>query len=252
MRDSILEELFTIERERGVRVLFAVESGSRAWGMASPDSDYDVRFVYARPEEGYLRLEEVRDTIEWKLDETYDIVGWDLCKFLRLMRGSNPTVFEWLESPIIYREVPVFAHVRSMSKRCHSRKASAFHYLGMAKEDEKRFSRGDTVSAKTYLYAVRAILSARWVLEEKTPAPMRIQDLVDSKLDMEMEQVVAGLLEAKAAGDEACEVPRITELERWIEKERTSLLRVARKRGPRKKIEWSELDELFLKVVRAE
>jgi len=75
MRETIREELLAIERERGVRVLLAVESGSRAWGMASPDSDYDVRFVYARREEDYLRLEEVRDTIEWRLDETYDDVG---------------------------------------------------------------------------------------------------------------------------------------------------------------------------------
>ena len=89
MRETISEELLAVEREKDVRVLLAVEAGSRAWGMASEDSDYDVRFVYVRREEGYLRLEDVRDTIEWRLDETYDVVGWDLCKFLRLMRGSN-------------------------------------------------------------------------------------------------------------------------------------------------------------------
>ena len=116
MRETISEELLAVEREKDVRVLLAVESGSRAWGMASKDSDYDVRFVYVRREEDYLRLEDVRDTIEWRLDETYDVVGWDLCKFLRLMRGSNPTVFEWLESPIVYREDPAFDNVREKAE----------------------------------------------------------------------------------------------------------------------------------------
>ena len=116
MRETISEELLAVEREKDVRVLLAVESGSRAWDMASEDSDYDVRFVYMRREEDYLRLEDVRDTIEWRLDETYDVVGWDLCKFLRLMRGSNPTVFEWLESPIVYREDPAFDNVREKAE----------------------------------------------------------------------------------------------------------------------------------------
>ena len=116
MRETISEELLAVEREKDVRVLLAVASGSRAWDMASEDSDYDVRFVYMRREEDYLRLEDVRDTIEWRLDETYDVVGWDLCKFLRLMRGSNPTVFEWLESPIVYREDPAFDNVREKAE----------------------------------------------------------------------------------------------------------------------------------------
>ena len=251
MRETILEELRAVEREKGVRVLIAVESGSRAWGMASPDSDYDVRFVYARREEDYLRLEDVRDTIEWKLDETYDVVGWDLCKFLRLMRGSNPTVFEWLESPIVYREDPAFKRVREAASGCFSSKASAFHYLGMAKGEEKAYSREGAVSAKTYLYAVRAILAARWVLDRKAPAPMAFRELIDAVLDAHMAPSVKRLLEAKSSGAERCEVSRMADLESWIAEEQALLFARAREAGAPKKAEWAKLDELFLEVVRA-
>lgn len=250
MRETIREELLAVERERGVRVLLAVESGSRAWGMASPDSDYDVRFVYARHEEDYLRLEEMRDTIEWRLDETYDVVGWDLCKFLRLMRGSNPTVFEWLESPIVYREIPAFREVRAKASCCFSGKASAHHYLGMAKGEEKAYSKADMVSSKVYLYAIRAVLAARWVLDRGTPAPMEFQELIDAVLDARMALTVDRLLEAKSDGTEKCTVPHMPELEEWVAVETALLFDRARGTEAPKKVEWAELDKLFLKLVK--
>lgn len=100
---TIQSKLFEIEAKENVRILHCVESGSRAWGFASPDSDYDVRFIYVRPKDYYLRLEKTRDVIEWQLDETLDINGWDVQKALRLLHNSNPTLFEWNASPIIYR-----------------------------------------------------------------------------------------------------------------------------------------------------
>lgn len=94
----------SIEGKENIRILLAVESGSRAWGFASPDSDYDVRFIYVRPWEEYLRLENTRDVIELPIDEVLDVNGWDLNKTLRLMHSSNPTLMEWLDSPIVYME----------------------------------------------------------------------------------------------------------------------------------------------------
>jgi predicted nucleotidyltransferase len=96
-----------MEKKENVRVILEVESGSRAWGFASPDSDYDVRFIYVRPKDFYLKLEKTRDVIEWQLDETLDINGWDLQKALRLLHISNPTLFEWNNSPIIYKTTEV-------------------------------------------------------------------------------------------------------------------------------------------------
>ena len=108
MTEIIQEKLIEIEQKENVRILMAVESGSRAWGFASPDSDYDVRFLYIRKKSDYLRLDPVRDVIEWQLDDTLDINGWDIKKALSLLHSSNPTILEWCMSPIIYRSSPEF------------------------------------------------------------------------------------------------------------------------------------------------
>ena len=103
MRELILSKLEEIEKQYDVHILLAVESGSRAWGFESPDSDYDVRFIYVRKQSDYLKLEGIRDVIELPIDDTLDINGWDITKTLRLLYKSNPTLFEWFSSPIISR-----------------------------------------------------------------------------------------------------------------------------------------------------
>ena len=100
MNVLVPEKLAEIERDYGVRVLWAIESGSRAWGFESPDSDFDVRFIYKHKQDFYLRLNEQRDVIELPIDDTWDVSGWDLDKTLKLLYKSNPTLFEWLQSPI--------------------------------------------------------------------------------------------------------------------------------------------------------
>lgn len=119
MRDivkEINEKLDEIEEKENVRILHAIESGSRAWGFASPDSDYDVRFIYARRREDYLRLDEPRDVIEWQLDDVLDINGWDLKKALKQFARGNATLFEWSGSPIVYRTTDEWNRIREVSK----------------------------------------------------------------------------------------------------------------------------------------
>ena len=171
-----------MERAEDVRVLLAMESGSRAWGFASPDSDFDVRFVYVRPVDHYLRLEPARDVLVWRVDEVLDVDGWDVDKALRLLRGSNPSLFEWLASPIVYAEDPAFAVVRGLAAECFSLVASAHHYLSMGRNHLAALT-GETVRLKKCLYAMRAILAARWVVAERAPAPMLLRDLVDAELE---------------------------------------------------------------------
>ena len=249
MRESILRELDAVERDRGVRVLLSVESGSRAWGIASSDSDYDVRFVYLRPMRSYLCLEKSRDTIEWKLDAVFDVSGWDLTKLLKLLQGSNPTAFEWLSSPIMYRECPEFARVRELAKDCFSPKASAFHYLGLERGNGKAYLRNETVSAKKYLYMVRALLAARWCLEELTLAPMLLSDLLDAKLPGDLQQLVDDLLAAKLAGKEHCEVARMPQLEAWVEREDADLYALAQAATAPPAMLWEPLDDLFYELL---
>ena len=102
MNILVPEKLREIEKTENIRILLAVESGSRAWGFASPDSDFDVRFIYKRPKEKYLQLNKQRDVIELPVDDTWDINGWDLDKTLRLLYKSNPTLYEWINSPVCY------------------------------------------------------------------------------------------------------------------------------------------------------
>ena len=121
-----------IEEKENVKIIMAIESGSRAWGFASPDSDYDVRFVYVRRLEDYLRLEKTKDVIEWQLDDVLDINGWDLKKALILMHDSNPSIFEWCASPIIYRDSEAFGMLKQIRQEYYSKKKSLYHYWHMA------------------------------------------------------------------------------------------------------------------------
>ena len=109
-----------------MRILYAVESGSRAWGFPSPDSDYDVRFIYIRPAEYYLRLEKTRDVIEFPINDMLDINGWDLKKALQLLYASNPTIFEWCASPVVYLEREEFSTFRKLLPQYFSVKKSLF------------------------------------------------------------------------------------------------------------------------------
>ena len=161
MRETIIAKLEEIEKTKDVRILFAAESGSRAWGFASPDSDYDVRFIYMHPRDYYLKLEKIRDVIELPINELLDINGWDLNKTLRLLHSSNPTIFEWLTSPIVYKETPFAGEFRPVLKRYFSPKKGLNHYLSMAVGTYRGHLQGDTVKAKKYFYALRPILACR-------------------------------------------------------------------------------------------
>ena len=121
-RDIIIEELKKIEEQENVKIIMAIESGSRAWGFESPDSDYDVRFIYARRPEDYLKFEGIRDVIEWKLDDVLDINGWDIKKALQLLHKSNPTVFEWCASPIVYYDSDEFDKLKEILPQYFSQK----------------------------------------------------------------------------------------------------------------------------------
>ncbi len=159
MRETILRKLNEIENRENVKILLAVESGSRAWGFASPDSDYDVRFIYVRPREDYLRLEKTRDVIELPIEGELDINGWDLDKTLRLLRASNPTLFEWLSSPIVYRETEFARDFQGIMQQYFSSKRGLSHYLSMAGRNYREYLKGEKVKAKKYFYVLRPVLA---------------------------------------------------------------------------------------------
>lgn len=170
-----LEELVAAQ---GITILYACESGSRAWGFASPDSDYDVRFIYRHPVDWYLSIEEKKDTIELPVDALLDIGGWDLRKTLQLLKKSNPVIFEWLQSPIVYHQEPSFqAELFALAQKCFSPKTAMYHYLAGAKNALANGVEGEMVKVKSYFYVLRQLLAAKWIAETGCVPPMEFSKL---------------------------------------------------------------------------
>src|SRR5450755_2879949 len=94
MLETIKQKLYELETNQNIRILYACESGSRAWGFPSPDSDFDVRFIYARTTNDYLSIHEIKDVIDLPVNEVLDIGGWDIKKALKLFLKSNAPLYE--------------------------------------------------------------------------------------------------------------------------------------------------------------
>lgn len=246
MRETILSKLDEIENRENVKILLAVESGSRAWGFASPDSDYDVRFIYVRPKADYLRLEKNKDVIELPIEGELDINGWDLDKTLRLLRASNPTLFEWFSSPIVYRETAFAQEFRSIMQRYFSSKRGLSHYLSMASSNYREYLKGNMVKAKKYFYVLRPVLACRWILDKGSPPPMLFSELMEAELNPVLLPDVNRLLDLKMNAPEIKTIPKIESINRYLdsslEEVRSRIVQLPEDANHG----WEELDQLFL------
>lgn len=223
---AISAELVQIEERENVRIVYAVESGSRAWGMASPDSDYDVRFVFVRPATDYVRLRPLRDVIELPIDTSLsnplDINGWDLIKALNLFRGSNPPLMEWLHSPIIYSEQGELAvRLRTLAQEFYSPMRMSYHYHSMARRTYKEYLEGRAeASLKKYLYALRPLFAIRWMEQNHTPPPTEFEPTISGiTVANEIRSELSELLQRKRQGGETGAEPVNTTLMTFIEAE---------------------------------
>ena len=180
MKEKIVENLQRIETQDNAVIFYACESGSRAWGFPSKDSDFDVRFLYVRPMDWYLSIVEKRDVIERPLTDQLDINGWDLKKALGLFRKSNPPLLEWLDSPIIYKEkYSVAAQMRELAKSYYSPSACVYHYLHMAQGNVREYLKGERVWVKKYFYVLRPILAIKWIEQGYGVAPTSFGTLLE-------------------------------------------------------------------------
>ena len=245
----IKKKLTEIEETENIRILHCVESGCRAWGFASPDSDYDVRFVYVRPAEWYLKLEKTRDVIEWQLDDVYDISGWDIQKMLRLLYKSNPTVFEWKNSPIVYRTTEDWKRISEVTDSYFSRTHGIYHYLSTARHNYKEYLRTEEVRLKKYFYVLRPLLACRWIADKETPPPMLFSELMEAELESDIRPYVEELLEKKMQTPEIGTGKRIDELNRWIEQEIRVMKILAEKTDNTRERSWEKLDAAFLGLL---
>lgn len=205
MNAEILAALRAIERDHDVRVLLAVESGSRAWGFASPDSDYDVRFVYAHRREWYLSVFERRDVIEKMLPGDLDVSGWELRKSLRLFSKCNLAFNEWLGSPIRYREEPkCIESLVALTPRYFNPIAGIHHYRRMATTALEDNLRDGVIGIKKLFYVLRPLLASRWIVNARTQPPTEFARLVAAEWVTEEERAwIDALLDRKAWAAEA-------------------------------------------------
>ena len=246
------EKLREIEQTEGVRVLYAAESGSRAWDFASPDSDFDVRFLYVRPREYYLRLDKTRDVLEYPIDDTWDVSGWDLNKALRLLHGGNLTLFEWAGSPIVYHTTSLWEEkIRPLLPDYFQPKTGLWHYCSMAKNNCRSYLERETIKAKRYFYILRPLLACRWILERRSPVPMRFSELVESQLPPELRPVVEELVRRKRETPELGEIPNIPALDAYIRAEFEELHRRIEAEPEQPAKPWEPLNRMFLQTLEA-
>ncbi|WP_133272523.1 nucleotidyltransferase domain-containing protein [Hymenobacter radiodurans] len=220
MHARIQTALTQLEATHNVRVLYACESGSRAWGFPSPDSDYDVRFIYAHPTDWYLTLDEGPDTLNFPVDEEFDLAGWELRKALKLLRGSNAALFEWLQSPVVYREALDFrAALQPFMGGCFNPRAGLHHYLGLVRRGVEDDLTGEEVRLKRLFYALRSALAARWIRERPADLPpmefRQLRELLPAALNASVDELLA----CKATADEKTTVPSPSELLMFLREE---------------------------------
>ncbi len=249
MHKTILAEIGKIEQQYHVRVLHAVESGSRAWGFASPDSDYDIRFVYVRPAADYLRLDTPRDVIEWKLDEVLDINGWDLQKALRQFARGNATLFEWSESPVVYKTTDDWKHVRETAKNYFSEKAAIHHYYGTAMKTWSEYLQGDTVRYKKYFYALRPLLAAQYIERFHTVPPVLFKDLLKMEMDPTLKEAIDDLVEKKKVTTEGEQNPQIPVIQAFIQDELRKQKTISDALPDDRNNNWTTINNCFVEMI---
>ncbi|MEM0575051.1 nucleotidyltransferase domain-containing protein [Flavobacterium polysaccharolyticum] len=247
MQTNILNQLKAIEHEKGVTLLYAVESGSRAWGFASPDSDYDIRFIYRHDLNYYLSLWEQPDVIEFMTKDDLDGSGWDLRKTVKLLAKSNAPLLEWLYSPVVYYEHEAFAtQMRALAKECFSPIACLHHYLGTAKKF-MTVCEQDEVKLKSYFYALRTALAGKWIIENNSFPPVAFAELL-LIAPQNIQDKIKELMQLKARQDESYLHPKETLITDFLIETVQFNQDNASKLGSGKKMS-EELDGVFKKII---
>ncbi len=252
MNELIRGKLIEIEDTFHVKVLYAVESGSRAWGIPSAASDYDVRFIYIHHPHWYLSIDPQgigmkKDVIELPINNFLDISGWELTKALRLFRKSNPSFLEWMKSDIIYvQESSFIQKLRSLETEIFDPTASLHHYINMAKKNSRDYLQDPKVKMKTYFYALRSIVACKWIEKYKTVPAINFTELmeaviVDPALIHEIDVLIAG----KKAGGDFETGPKLQLTHHFLETEIVRMEAYLKTLPSTTKDSTEKLDELF-------
>jgi hypothetical protein len=213
----IKQELKKLELQHNIKILYAVESGSRAWGFESKNSDYDIRYIYLNPIDWYLGIDPEKKDSHEKIEGDLDFSGWELRKALRLFRKSNPPLLEWLRSSIVYVEnTEVMNEWRNLQQEYFDNKGCIFHYLSMAKGNFNDYLKKDKVKLKRYFYVLRPILCCKYIEEFNSAPPIEFSKLL-GYLDSDVRHQVEKLLEIKKSSEEMDEGDRIPIIQDYLQ-----------------------------------
>ncbi len=201
MFETINQKLPEIEKQHHIKLLYVAESGSRAWGFASTDSDYDVRGIFIHPRDEYLSIDTPKETFEWIENDWFDVGVWEITKALRLLKKSNSVLFEWLQSPIVYQQYPhIQQELLALAQQYYQPKAVLYHYLGIAKTVNKNMA-DNTIKLKKWFYLLRALLAAYWSVTQNNIPPMQLMQLLNTLTETEQKEIQE-LVQFKADKDE--------------------------------------------------
>jgi predicted nucleotidyltransferase len=251
IKRRILGKLDETEEEYGVKIVLAVESGSRGWGFPSLNSDYDVRFVYARSIDWYLSLDDGNDCIGFDPDPVFDIQGWDIRKALRLMRRSNASILEWLSSPVRYREDAALAsEMKLLGEKCFDMSRCVKHYKSIAWNSLKLIEESEMAKLKKYFYCLRPLAASQYILKTGKFPPMEYLKTI-SGIDMpeSIREEAAKLVDMKKATNEDLLIVKNQVLISHIKGALACVDKEAEKLPKREKMDTSELDAFFKKAI---
>ncbi|MBM7584254.1 putative nucleotidyltransferase [Bacillus pakistanensis] len=225
MKETIIKMLQQIEEDHNVKVLYACESGSRAWGFPSKDSDYDVRFIYIHKKEHYLSIDPIgvgnkRDVIELPVNHLLDVSGWELTKALKLFRKSNPPLLEWLCSSIVYYQAySTIEKMEELKSTIFAPSSCLNHYLNMASKNFRDYRHRKEVKIKKYFYVLRPVLAARWIQQFNEFPPLEFQTLLEVVPSGKLKEEITILLKRKMLGDELNLEPQVDIINEFLDQE---------------------------------
>lgn len=254
METRIQNKLLELEKKHQIKIIYACETGSRAWGFPSPDSDYDVRIIYKHDIDWYLSLSDKKDTIEFMSEDgELDITGWDIKKCLKLMWKSNGTLMERLQSPIVYRqENSVPTALKEYAERCFAPIAMMHHYLGMAKNSFSEIEDRNEIKLKKMFYALRATLACKWILEKDSVPPIVFMTMVNQlTFDQKLKDKIVALIELKSGKMESYIHPAEKDLNIFIIDELDLASKAFDSLAGRKERD-IDLDFLFKQIVKTQ
>lgn len=249
METIIPQKLLEIAQEHQLKILFACESGSRGWQFPSPDSDWDVRFIYVRPYNFYLSVMDRTYDLRFPIHDELDMYGWDIRKVLQLVRKSNTTPFEWLQSPIVYAQQPGFRD--ALWQVCldyFSQRSNIHHYLGIANGALEDLMQGGEIKIKKLFYVLRPLLAAKWCLEKNSIAPMTIGPLM-TLAPANLQKQINGLIALKAGAPEGFVITIDKALLDFIMEE-IDYISMASTRLKRDQFDATMLDAFFIQTIK--